>query len=541
MEAKSNSAPSLQFLLLCLVLLTVGFRVVHLAADPPGDLDWSGGYFADEGYWSHNARNAVLFGNPVQDEWDGRAMSPLFTSFQAFVFRLFGVGILQVRIVGIFSAVVLSLAAFFLVRRHGENTAFLCAVLVSLNFPLLVLARQGILDPFAAALAWSALALACASGAVAAFLAGVLLVGACSSKFLMVFAFVPVLAAMATASSAGTRRLVFFAAGVSLSAAAWLLLVYLPHHEMLLAYNRFYASQQAQSWGLTEVLKNVAQQPFYLYAVKSPALLLLGNLMLWYFLARPREAGTVERACSMWLICGILYFAVWRYRPLRYYTSLLPPLAVLAGLALSRLDAVAAAVQRPAGRLLIMLGLAAPAAQIAFVLVDRLARLGHVPAQLGIHTADAAIFVALSALALLLLLFHPQRLHWIKIAFFAGFLLCDLRNYTSWMLQPQFYATQISHDLETRIGKGVLSGQWAPELVLENHVKAVPVWKEFVNSREPFLRFGITHLVLWRYPLGDEVEKFREWYPEDLKRFRLVARYTIKDSDLELYQREDLP
>lgn len=542
MDTTPPASISPRFLILCLLLLTAGFRIVHLSADPPGDFDWSGGYFADEGYWSHNARNQVLFGDAVQDEWDGRVMSPLFTATQSLLFRWFGVGLVQVRIVGILSAMILALATFLLVRRlHDPGSAFLCAVLVSLNYPLLVLARQGILDPFAAALSWTALALACAATVPAAGLAGALMIGACTAKFFMVYAFVPVLVALALAPGQRIKLLFSFCAGALAAAALWFTLIYLPHRDLLLAYNHFYASQQAQNWALPEVLKNVALQPFYLYAVKSPALLLLANLALWFFLARPREANTVERAFWMWLLCGILFFALWRYRPLRYYTSLFVPMAALGGLFLLRLEGVADAMQAGRTRVWMILCLLVPAGQIAFVLVDRFAGLGTIPDQLGIRSFDAAAFVALSFVALVVLLFSPRNTKWIRVACVAGFLLCDLRNYAGWMANPQYSAMDISADLQSRIGEGVLSGQWAPELVLENRLKAVPVWKGFVNSKDPFRRYGITHLLLWRYPLGDEALKFKEWYPEEMKRFRKIASYTIKDSELELYQREDLP
>jgi hypothetical protein len=106
------------------------------------------------------------------------------------------------------------------------------------------------------------------------------------------------------------------------------------------------------------------------------------------------------------------------------------------------------------------------------------------------------------------------------------------------MVQPQYAAVEISADLQDRIGSGVVSGQWASELVLENELQAVPVWKGFVNSERPFERYGITHLLLWRYPLGDELVKFTEWYPEEIKEFEPVAVYRIKDSDLHLYRRK---
>lgn len=114
MQNTKSTPPSTPLLIFCLILLTIGFRVVQLKADPPADFSWSGGYFADEGYWSHNARNEVLFGNPVMDEWDARVVSPLFAFLQRWIFQIFGVGLAQVRLVGLLSALLIAQKSFFL-------------------------------------------------------------------------------------------------------------------------------------------------------------------------------------------------------------------------------------------------------------------------------------------------------------------------------------------------------------------------------------------------------------------------------------------
>ncbi|HSE42188.1 MAG TPA: hypothetical protein VLH08_15595, partial [Acidobacteriota bacterium] len=126
---------------------------------------------------------------------------------------------------------------------------------------------------------------------------------------------------------------------------------------------------------------------------------------------------------------------------------------------------------------------------------------------------------------------------WIPLILFFGMIFSDGRNYLHWMIRPEYNAVEISKDLQQRIPDAVISGQWAPELVLENDLRAVPVWKDFVNSDRPFQRFGITHLLLWRYPLGDELEKFSEWYPDELKQFRPLHLYRIKNSDLLLLEK----
>lgn len=542
MEAGSGQPISSRYLVLCLILLTIGFRIVRLSADPPADFDWSGGYFADEGYWSHNARNAILFQKPVQDDWDGRVMSPLFVAVQSTVFQYFGIGLIQVRFIGILSALLLTIATFYMIRRRfGETQAFLCSVLVSLSYPMLVLARQGILDPFSSGLAWIAFALAAAGTLPCAFLAGVFLISALTTKFLMAYSVVPICLALFIGGRS-RNRWIAFGGGAVLAAAVWLIAIYLPNRDLLQAYNRFYASQQAQNWAPVQVMKNIVMQPFYLYGLKTPVLLLLGNLMAWYVIVRFRDADGLERAICGWVICGVVFFALWRYRPVRYYTPLFAPMAALAGIALMRLDSISAALQTRRTRLAITVGLLLPAVQAILLLGDRLCGFGKFPQQLGIHSFDAGMFVILSACLIWILLFSPARTKWIAWAFLAAFVLCDLRSYAGWMIRPEYSAEMISADLESRLPEhAVISGQWAPELVLNNRLKAVPVWKGFVNSDDPFRRYGVTHLLLWRYPLGDEYLKFNEWYPEEMKRFHKITTYTIKNSALELYEREVVP
>lgn len=512
--------------------------MIHLQADPPADFSWSGGYFADEGFWSHNARNLVLFGNAVQDDWDARTVSPVFAGAQEALFRLFGAGFAQVRLIAIFASLILAGASFVLFRTdHDPQRSFLFATLVSLNYPMMVLGRQAILDPFAAALCLAALALLMRGTAASGLLAGVLFVSACATKYLMVYAFVPCLYVAWT-----SKRYVPFFAGILITGLAWLFLNYLPNRDLLNAYSAYYASQQ--SWEPAAILKNISLQPFYLYFVKTPAILCLANLGIWFFIARwigraqtEGSAGfsRLEKMCWLWLIAGILFFALWRYRPFRYYTSLIPPMVAMAAFVLFRLRDVANTAAATRSRMLLFAGALLPLIQIAFLLIDRWAGWRIVPVELGIHSMDAVLFIALTAVLLWSVSMGGNKLKYAAWAFVAVFFLSDFRNYLSWMLKPDYAAREISRDLERRAPDGIITGQWAPELGLGNRLRVIPVWQGFVNSEDPFQKYGITHVLQWKYSLGGE--KFEEWYPVDFKEFRFVTKYRIKNSDLFLYEK----
>lgn len=532
---------SVRLCVLTLILLTIGFRIVHLNADPPANFGWSGGYFADEGYWSHNARNQALFGSPVLDEWNASAMSPLFVGIQSLVFRFFGAGLIQVRLIGILSSIALAVVSFFLFRKQfSVSESYLMSLFVSLSYPMIVLGRQGILDPFACALAWVAVLLLMSGTLPGAFFCGMFLVAACTSKYLMVYTLAPI--AFAVYSLTGsTNEKIRMAAAVFVGALAafllWFFSTYSPHHELIAMYGKYYSSQQ--DWHWKAVVQNILEQPFYLYFAKTPAILFLGNLVIWWFLTTFKSAGKIDRVCWVWVVVGILFFALWKYRPERYYTSLLPPLACLAGVGLIRFEQLAQSFQtQRSTRLLLWAGMLVPAAQFSFLVLDDVFHWQIVPAEVRSGNFDAIVFLFLTAAGMVILA-SKVEMKWMVFAVVLAFLLGDLRSFTTWTIHPSYQAEDVAADLQQRVGSGVIAGQWAPEMCLENRVRVVPVWHGFVNSEDPIRKYGITHLLLWRYPLGDEVQKFQEWYPEEFKQFTEVKEYTIKNSTVVLFEKKE--
>ncbi|MGH9856224.1 MAG: glycosyltransferase family 39 protein, partial [Acidobacteriota bacterium] len=363
-------------------------------------------------------------GEPVQDDWDARTVSPIFARVQEASFRLFGPGFAQVRLIGVFSSLLLALAAFALFRTEFDSqSAFLLAILVSLNYPMMVLGRQGILDPFAAAVCLVALVLAMRDSTLSVFVSGALFVTACVTKYLMVYAIVPFVYVLWS-----SKRYWPFVAGVLITALIWFVVNYLPHRELLSAYSSYYASQQ--SWDPAAVVKNIVTQPFFLYFVKTPAVLCVANLGIWLFISGAMNRAPANvKACFLWLVAGILFFALWRYRPLRYYTSLIPPMAAMATFVLLRLNHLSIPLKSDKQRLLIYAGSLLPVFQACFLLVDRWANWGIVPVELGIHSLDAILFILLTAIVLWSITSGGKRVRYAAWAFVAVFFLSDMRNY----------------------------------------------------------------------------------------------------------------
>jgi hypothetical protein len=110
--------------LVLVAAVLIGLRVFDLAADPPVDLDWSGGIFFDEGMLAQGARNRILFGDFFQDEWNDFYISPLLSLFKLAVFSVTGIGLIPVRLVPVGFGL-LPLALFYQSRRAtgGDGAA----------------------------------------------------------------------------------------------------------------------------------------------------------------------------------------------------------------------------------------------------------------------------------------------------------------------------------------------------------------------------------------------------------------------------------
>lgn len=102
-----------------LFLLFIGLRLLFLTADPPSAIS-IGTVWLDEGGWTHNARNKVLFDEWRLDEFNPMFFSPIFTYLEYLSFKAFGVGTFQARLVSVVFGC-LSLLFFYATMRISFN------------------------------------------------------------------------------------------------------------------------------------------------------------------------------------------------------------------------------------------------------------------------------------------------------------------------------------------------------------------------------------------------------------------------------------
>jgi hypothetical protein len=154
-----------RFALAVAAVLLVGaiLRGLFPTADPP----WNppvGITWHDEGPWTHNARNRVLWGEWKTDEWNPMYLAPVFTALEYASFAVFGVGFWQARLVSEFMGLLSVLALAYGVAAVSTRWAGLAAsALLATNYVYVMWNRAALMEATMVAfiaISWSAYALA---------------------------------------------------------------------------------------------------------------------------------------------------------------------------------------------------------------------------------------------------------------------------------------------------------------------------------------------------------------------------------------------
>ncbi len=341
------------------IVLVVLVRVIALDSDAYPRLSWSSGLLTDEGFYLHDARNTLLFGQPSTDAWNNRLLMPALHFTQVAWFHLLGVGAVQARLLSVLLSL-LSLSVFFLALRtaFGLRVAALGTLLLGLEHPFLLYNRLALMDT--PALLPLLLALLCLLGAFPRpqaqgeraglgagwlLLSGLLLALSYATRGLCALVFPAFLLALLWQGQAGRRGACWLLLGLGLGLGLYGLLVYLPHRQELLRLNRYYLSQQlipSSFWHLWQNVEHALlgdERGLSPYLLRhTPVLTLLALLTLGGWTELRKQQSPRGQVCGDLLVCWLLsmwlLLAVVSYSPSRYYVLFYPALAGLAGMGL---------------------------------------------------------------------------------------------------------------------------------------------------------------------------------------------------------------
>jgi len=535
-----------------LFLFLFTLRAVHPTADPPSRLSWSGGLFGDEPAYAHNARNKAVFGKWVLDEWNPFLYNPILTLCDYLSFKTFGTGFFALRMVPLFWGL-LSIILVYDTLRRGFGTFWVAALgvlLLETNYFFLMYTRLSLSDTMLTN--WMILSMFLwvvgTRSPWSRFFSGIAAIAVFSCKptaiyfaFVMgsayLFAFLKGPEEKKSLKTAITY-LMPFAAGLGIAMLAWLGLYYRPFHGEIARYSHEW-SKLSMPRGIGDfadrvigthapiVFKHFAWFPFVLLAAWCYLPISIYRIVRHRHRVRPFEFFV-----TLWFLIGYFALSGFRYRPPRYFVSLVPPVVFLALCGLVWL--VSLEKRREHSFLkspffwvyMAWLGLTAYLSR----------RYLHIPSSDFLGGAGVFLVAAVFFFAWRQKRFGIEGRGAIAatlvIAIVSLALVHNLALYGTWLKKPEYKEITVSREVGRLVHGEVIAGLWAPMVCMENDNRALCIAPGWFNDKDPYGRYRFGYLFLWRGNRDAELSMVRRVLGRTFLKTRLrpVARYSIKDA-----------
>jgi 4-amino-4-deoxy-L-arabinose transferase-like glycosyltransferase len=330
-------------LVVCAILgAALLLRVINLDADPSALI--SRDFITDEGWWAHNARNALFFGEWRIDEYNlGLNSAYLFNLLLYLVFRMFGIGFTTLRMLSALGGWLTVVLLFLLVRREiNTRAAVFASALLAFSNLHIVYSRTGFTESvmvFFLALTlwlWSLRRAHYFFALIAGVSSGLMVVTKITAIYLIP-GFVLAVAAAAIRQSVSRREALLFLSGIGLAAAFGILFI-VPNFGDWLRFNLQNGSGSEWSTRPSSLIDSIPRllgSPFYAEAPLVTALTVLSLCLLVVGASRNgltktiRCAGELEVTSAMLLIGYLFFLSIARYQPERRFIPALLLMVVL--------------------------------------------------------------------------------------------------------------------------------------------------------------------------------------------------------------------
>lgn len=342
----STARTSSTIFILVLLSLCVSLRFLHLDADFPLGISWSGDLYTDEGWYANAAVRETVSGKwYLPGDFNPAVNLPVGQMLQRAAFGAFGLSLVSARIPEALAYSATILLVLLIVRRDaGLQAGLLAALILSSSYIGFAYSRLAIMEPIGMLFVAAALLLAqraqgrdAGRGAVPWLILSALSVAAAVLvKGTMIFA-VPVIAWVAWHNGSILRERLMFAALAVLTSclviAGWQLLARHFFYADYTYFNRINLGSR-QVRGIPGWFGNIIYQ--------ARSMLILGKLFLAASAILTVGAALssaayrrkpVVQALAGYLIAYFGLLTLVRYGPPRYFLPMVVPLAGLAGIA----------------------------------------------------------------------------------------------------------------------------------------------------------------------------------------------------------------
>lgn len=142
------SSKKVYILVIFIILLSTIVRIYHIEGDAPvADISRSGVFYVDEGTYSHNTVNKILYGNWfLKYDYNPISNIPLYSFSQYLCLKLLGVSLPTVRMTSVIYTVFALFLLWFLARLNDPLVALLTIILGSCNYFFIIYNRLALIE-----------------------------------------------------------------------------------------------------------------------------------------------------------------------------------------------------------------------------------------------------------------------------------------------------------------------------------------------------------------------------------------------------------
>lgn len=528
-----------------LLLLLVIPRIAYLKADAYPPLSWESGIWTDEGFYTYNARNAALFGHKELDQFNNHLLSPLLSEMQQVVFSYFGVGLVPARMISVLASLLVLVFFYDALRRlYGRRTALTGLLLLGLEPTFLFYNRLALMETPGLVVVCGALWCWSLRRPWAWVLAGALAASAIAWKTTLLL-FLPIPAVVALWEKRG-RSLLPYIAGAVLGFAVYAILWGIPHGGEIRRMNDYYRVRQAQPVSVWQSilmvrrawLENTGGMLQWLVS-RTPVLTALALLALFRGPARcgHGKKTDADRLFWLWLAGGIAILSFSRYAPSRYFLIFYPALAAVAARMVWRVRGLLRLAPSHAGARRIV---AMTTIVIAYHLLTLVGvALGWLPrTTFGRLSSPFASFfplgVAVLIAALVLKGIGPTT-RLTRLPVLISLAMVSLGHLSYATATRDYQTTLLAQYLELTLGSdAILVADWAPNLCLENKLRAIPVFDGLANDHDPVRTLHADYVLVGQTPYPKKL--WRKWCPTLQQPVNFISMLNLHGYKIALYR-----
>ncbi len=555
-----------------LLLFSLGLRFNSPTADLPPDISVSGSIYTDEGNQCHNSRSKILYNDWYPDDWRINNYNPVVPYLKYAIFKVFGVGLVQIRAVSYLFAF-LSLLVFFFTLRSYFNFGFsmIGTLLLGINYLYIMYNKIGTFET--PMIFWMIFSLFFMEKFRTRQKSYLLVLAGMSAFMCFVFKntgahfiFVPFAAYLLflifgnpdekPSLKKGIIDVTLILGGILIVFIVWLVFFYIPNREWIMSAPGKYIGNQMLPKTIKEAVGNFFGFNWKDQFFKIPIVWLSALFYVPLFFRRllKHRTSLTENGFFLFFLSHTLFFMFMSNRPTRYFVTVIPAMVFMTTLLFEKMYHFSLEKNTVLtygygyrkweyGILLVLdtlwlaLGLNFCFIPLYSIYIQHVSRPPLSYKYIIFSFICVLLFYLVKSIYWKLLkdkfnLKIPLRCLFVFMLTFSIFI--NLKYYLKWNSDKTFTVFNISKELGEKLDNAYIMGLTAPVAVMENRHKSLFLYPNFVQwEKDIFDKYPLTHALVAN--IHGEVKMYFDQWPQKMSNANLLKVYNVKEQFLHLY------